>query len=708
MQLILRALLLIFFVSLPLAQTYEEGSDAEPISLPLRSTYVPLGPGDKPFDTRDFDGAFVKTAAPSIDADGNAVLTLVVQLEDNSEQTVVFTAMGGGGTPVDPVDPVEPAEPTIVEIDVTSLVIAPLATAFSFNIHSADQWRRLSATAVPANFVRLLFSWGSFFGGNPPDDPSSGEWHELDYRQWTELTAVPQSTINTAAVSGSNGIFYEDGYLTDATTVARRNFIIGKNEDNQILYAGTATFSAFGEMYVVIEYYETTTTEIEIPAGGGTPGTPGTPSIFRGVYNATTTFLVGDLTTSADIAYQARLAGTLPRPTGVQDASWFVISGGGTTVVLSTDLPKDVVAGAGIAGTSSAASRSDHVHGGSGGTGAGGGGNFRGAWDREALYNTGDVVTRAGGTYQARERDPFFGHDTPGGIRTSTSWYFLSFDFEDVPVLPEVVTGFSSASPKPIVNPNRGPSAGTADSAARSDHIHAYQSSVSLGGIFSHGAGGLLSLEPEGQSIFGSVGNSLFAARANHGHRMNNLFNSPHTSDPPEVLGTGSRDGNSSKVSRHDHVHGGLIQGTTYNRNGVGLQTHPRFINFVGDGVSVDWDGVSTLTITIGDIPLVGTRYIGWSTDQTIAAIDFDTAATSDTNTLTAPTVTENGYIWFAVPQSFGYPTSLDKSGINQLFVFTQQTGTVNNPDGAPYIVGVSNNVLLPTFSVRPIILGFD
>ena len=88
------------------------------------------------------------------------------------------------------------------------------------------------------------------------------------------------------------------------------------------------------------------------------------------------------------------------------------------------------------------------------------------------------------------------------------------------------------------------------------------------------------------------------------------------------------------------------------------------------------------------------TRYFGWSDDNVIATADFAAAETSSTNMGTLPARAANGYIWFAVPETEGYPTSIMVGGFPQNIVnYPQQAGTVDDAGGEPHLVGVSSRV---------------
>ena len=95
-----------------------------------------------------------------------------------------------------------------------------------------------------------------------------------------------------------------------------------------------------------------------------------------------------------------------------------------------------------------------------------------------------------------------------------------------------------------------------------------------------------------------------------------------------------------------------------------------------------------------GGTPGTHTRYFGWSDDQVIAPADFAAAATSSTNMGNLPARSANGYIWFAVPETEGYPTSIMVSGFPQDIVnYPQQAGTVDDSNGEPHLVGVSSRI---------------
>ena len=94
-------------------------------------------------------------------------------------------------------------------------------------------------------------------------------------------------------------------------------------------------------------------------------------------------------------------------------------------------------------------------------------------------------------------------------------------------------------------------------------------------------------------------------------------------------------------------------------------------------------------------------RYFGWSDKRLIETAEFAHAATSSSNAGTLPARVHNGYLWFAVPVAAGYPASLhiNSGPLDQLGVFVQQTGTVDDSNGNPHFVGVS-------FDIQSFVLG--
>ena len=102
-------------------------------------------------------------------------------------------------------------------------------------------------------------------------------------------------------------------------------------------------------------------------------------------------------------------------------------------------------------------------------------------------------------------------------------------------------------------------------------------------------------------------------------------------------------------------------------------------------------------------------RYFGWSDKRLIATAEFVHASTSDSNAGMLPARVHNGYVWFAVPVAAGYPSSLHINGgpLNQIAVFVQQAGTVNDENGQPHFVGVSFDIQSAALGGQAIAVGY-
>ena len=110
--------------------------------------------------------------------------------------------------------------------------------------------------------------------------------------------------------------------------------------------------------------------------------------------------------------------------------------------------------------------------------------------------------------------------------------------------------------------------------------------------------------------------------------------------------------------------------------------------------------------------PVVGDhkRYFGWSDDRVIETADFGSAETTNSDVGTLPQRATNGYIWFAVPEAAGYPSSLhlNEGPLDQLGVFVRQAGTVDDANGDPHIVGVSFDIQGLQLSGQEVGLGYS
>ena len=104
------------------------------------------------------------------------------------------------------------------------------------------------------------------------------------------------------------------------------------------------------------------------------------------------------------------------------------------------------------------------------------------------------------------------------------------------------------------------------------------------------------------------------------------------------------------------------------------------------------------------------TRYFGWSADRTISMSDLAGANTSLTNAGTLPAQSQNAYIWFAVPQSVGYPTQLflDGGSRDNIPHFEQLPGTVNDSGGEAHYIGISYDLQIAALGGRAIEIGYN
>ena len=98
--------------------------------------------------------------------------------------------------------------------------------------------------------------------------------------------------------------------------------------------------------------------------------------------------------------------------------------------------------------------------------------------------------------------------------------------------------------------------------------------------------------------------------------------------------------------------------------------------------------------------PGTHTRYVGWVDDilSDVTEAEILAGNSASTDVLAIPPRATNGYLWFAVPQSIGYPGSLiiGVNPTNQLSAFQQQAGLVDI-NGDDFLVGVNPNLLNPS-----------
>ena len=106
--------------------------------------------------------------------------------------------------------------------------------------------------------------------------------------------------------------------------------------------------------------------------------------------------------------------------------------------------------------------------------------------------------------------------------------------------------------------------------------------------------------------------------------------------------------------------------------------------------------------------PGTHTRHAGWSDDTTVDAADVIGSGQSQTGHIIIPSHLNNAYLFFAVPQSVGYPTSLIIGGnsFNQITAFIQQPGTID-VGGDSFLVGLNTNLLnVSLFAGQTMTLG--
>ena len=107
--------------------------------------------------------------------------------------------------------------------------------------------------------------------------------------------------------------------------------------------------------------------------------------------------------------------------------------------------------------------------------------------------------------------------------------------------------------------------------------------------------------------------------------------------------------------------------------------------------------------------PGTHTRYVGWSDDLTVDAADIIASGQSQTGHITIPSHLNNAYLFFAVPQSVGFPTSLIIGGnsFNQITAYIRQAGTID-VGGDAFLVGLNTNLLnVSLFAGQTMTLGY-
>ena len=126
-----------------------------------------------------------------------------------------------------------------------------------------------------------------------------------------------------------------------------------------------------------------------------------------------------------------------------------------------------------------------------------------------------------------------------------------------------------------------------------------------------------------------------------------------------------------------------------------------------------DDDDTTPETVLVPSHPVhVGThrRYLGWSDDVSIGALDFTTAAVFTSDVLRVPARTANGYLWFATDEDVGFPDSLivSTNPVSNQITFYREGVVPVMFAGVDYVLGVNPNLLNPARLVgATITLGY-
>ena len=146
----------------------------------------------------------------------------------------------------------------------------------------------------------------------------------------------------------------------------------------------------------------------------------------------------------------------------------------------------------------------------------------------------------------------------------------------------------------------------------------------------------------------------------------------------------------------------------------IGKTAKPTFIGAAPAPASPTTSTTSTPATDIDDsdpvpMPPDNARYFGWSDDKTIDTSDFSDAAFSATNEGELPDHPTGGHIWFAIPQSLGFPTGvfIEGNARNQIHFYEQLAGTVDDSAGEPHIIGISTRAQSAALSEHSITLDF-
>ena len=111
-------------------------------------------------------------------------------------------------------------------------------------------------------------------------------------------------------------------------------------------------------------------------------------------------------------------------------------------------------------------------------------------------------------------------------------------------------------------------------------------------------------------------------------------------------------------------------------------------------------------------VPTDHTNFIGWSDTDTPTADELAAGAGSMSTALDIPMRAANGYLWFAVPESVGYPENAQFDGgmvISIIGGFAESVDTVEI-DATPHFLAVTNvlqNAAILGTGLRQLILGY-
>lgn len=140
------------------AQTYQSGSDAEPIINPLRSNYIPSGAGDRMIVTDDVSGPYVLETSVS-----GTTLTIRQQNTQDVVETVTFHS-GGGGTGLDlatVLGAIMPGSQIAIDRSTTGQITINYDPAPVSDHNRYAVWTTTSTTPTPAQFTAADSSMSS-------------------------------------------------------------------------------------------------------------------------------------------------------------------------------------------------------------------------------------------------------------------------------------------------------------------------------------------------------------------------------------------------------------------------------------------------------------------------------------------------------------------------------------------------------------------